>query len=92
VAGVPLPVDPVPPVLVPPVPVPVDPVLVDPVLVDPVFGPPDVVSVGLAVGPPVPGPVPGELDAGVAGVEEPPAGADEDTVAVGLAVLDGLAL
>jgi hypothetical protein len=50
------------------------------------------VSVGLAVGPPVPGPVPGELDAGVAGVEEPPAGADEDTVAVGLAVLDGLAL
>jgi hypothetical protein len=83
VVGVPLPVDPVPPVLVPPVPVPVD-----PVLVDPVFGPPDVVSVGLAVGPPVPG----DLDAGVAGVEEPPAGADEDTVAVGLAVLDGLAL
>jgi hypothetical protein len=82
-----LPVDPVPPVLVPPVPVPVD-----PVFVDPVFGPPDVVSVGLAVGPPVLGPVPGELDAGVAGVEEPPAGADGDTVALGLAVLDGLAL
>jgi hypothetical protein len=93
-----LPVDPVPPVTVPPVTVlagalpagalPPVPVLVDPVLVDPVAGPSDAVSVGLVLAPPEPG----ELDAGVAGVEEPLPGVDEDAGALGLAVLDGLAV
>jgi hypothetical protein len=91
-----LPVDSVPPVVVlvdplpvgplPPVPVLVDPVLVDPVLVDPVAGPSDAVSVGLVLAPPGPD----ELDAGEAGVEEPLPGVDEDAVALGSAVLDGL--
>jgi hypothetical protein len=79
----PLPVDPL-----PLVPVLVDPVLVDPVLVDPVAGPSDAVSVGLVLAPPGPG----ELDAGEAGVEEPLPGVDEDAGALGLAVLDGLAV
>ena len=90
-----MPVDPLPAVAapavpVPAVPVPVDPVFVDPVLVDPVSVPPEVVvvSVGLVLGPPVPG----ELDAGEVGVEELLPGADEDTVALGLAVLDGVAV
>jgi hypothetical protein len=88
-----LPVDSVPPVvvLVDPLPVgplPVVPVLVDPVLVDPVAGPPDAVSVGLVLA----SPGPDELDAGEAGVEEPLPGVDEDAVALGLAVLDGLAV
>ena len=64
-----------------------------PVLVDPTAGPSDGESVGLVLGPPVTG----ELDAGVAGVEEPLPGVDEDAGALGLlagllAVLDGLAL
>ena len=63
----------------PPVPVLVDPVLVDPVLVDPVAGPSEAVSVGLALAPPVPG----EFDAGEAGVEEPLPGVDEDAGALG---------
>ena len=93
-----MPVDPVPPVTVPPVTVlagalsagalPPVPVLVDPVLVDPMAGPSDAVSVGLVLAPPEPG----ELDAGVAGVEEPLPGVDEDAGALGLAVLDGLAV
>jgi len=85
-----LPVDPLPAVAASAVPVPVDPVFVDPVLVDPVSVPPEVVvvSVGLVLGPPVPG----ELDAGEAGVEELLPGAGEDTVALGLAVLDGVAV
>ena len=59
-----------------------------PVLVDPMAGPSDGESVGLGLAPPVTG----ELDAGVAGVEEPLPGVDEDAVAFGLlAVLDGLA-
>ena len=63
-----------------------------PVLVDPTAGPSDGESVGLVLGPPVTG----ELDAGVAGVEEPLPGVDEDAGAFGLlagllAVLDGLA-
>jgi hypothetical protein len=66
-------------------PVLVDPVLVDPVLVDPVPVLPEAVSVGLVLGPPVPG----EFDAGEAGVEELLPGADEDPVALGLAALDG---
>ena len=62
------------------------------VLVDPTAGPSDGESVGLVLGPPVTG----ELDAGVAGVEEPLPGVDEDAGAFGLlagllAVLDGLA-
>jgi len=90
-----LPVDPFPvvpvlvdPVLVPVVPVLVDPVLVDPVLVDPVSGPPEAVSVGLVLAPPVPD----ELDAGGAGVEELLPGAGEDTVALGSAAFDGVAV
>ena len=90
-----MPVDPFPvvpvlvdPVLVPVVPVLVDPVLVDPVLVDPVSGPPEAVSVGLVLAPPVPD----ELDAGGAGVEEPLPGADEDTVALGWSAFDGVAV
>ena len=63
-----------------------------PVLVDPTAGPSDGESVELVLGPPVTG----ELDAGVAGVEEPLPGVDEDAGAFGLlagllAVLDGLA-
>jgi len=59
-----------------------------PVLVDPMAGPSDGESVGLGLAPPVTG----ELDAGVAGVEEPLPGVDEDAGAFGLlAVLDGLA-
>jgi hypothetical protein len=81
-----LPVDPVPDDPFPVVPVLVDPVLVDPVLVDPVFTPPEVVSVGLVLA----RPVPDELDAGGAGVEELLPGVDEDTVALGLAAFDGV--
>jgi hypothetical protein len=66
----------------------VDPVLVVPVLVDPVSAPPEAVSVGLVLAPPVPG----ELDVGGAGVEEVLPGADEDTVALGLAAFDGVAV
>ena len=59
-----------------------------PVLVDPMAGPSDGESVGLVLALPVTG----ELDAGVAGVEEPLPGVDEDAGAFGLlAVLDGLA-
>ena len=63
-----------------------------PVLVDPMAGLSDGESVGLVLGPPVTG----ELDVGVAGVEEPLPGVDEDAGAFGLlagllAVLDGLA-
>jgi len=63
-----------------------------PVLLDPMAGLSDGESVGLVLGPPVTG----ELDAGVAGVEEPLPGVDEDAGAFGLlagllAVLDGLA-
>jgi hypothetical protein len=86
-----LPVDPflVVPVLVDPVLA--GPVLVDPVLVDPVSTPPEVVSVGLVLAPPVPD----EFDAGGAGgagVEERLPGVDEDTVALGLAAFDGVAV
>ena len=78
------------PVLV--APVLVDPVLVDPVLVDPVLAvpltvPPEAVSVGLVVAPPEPG----VLDAD-GGVEDALPGADEDSVALGVAVLDGVAV
>ena len=59
-----------------------------PVLVDPMAGPSDGESVGLVLPPPVTG----ELDSGVAGVEEPLPGVDEDAGAFGLlAVLDDLA-
>ena len=50
-----------------------------PVLVDPMAGPFDGESVGLVLAPPVTG----ELDAGVAGVEEPLPGVDEDAGAFG---------
>jgi hypothetical protein len=88
-----LPVDPVPPVTVPPVtvlvgPVPAVPPPSVPVFVDPAAGPPEFVSVGLVLTPPVPG----ELDVGGAGVEGVLPGVDEDTVAWGLAFLDGLAV
>jgi hypothetical protein len=69
------------------------PLLVDPsppvlVLFDPMAGPSDGESVGLVLVPPVTG----ELDVGVAGVEEPLPGVDEDAGAFGLlAVLCGLA-
>jgi hypothetical protein len=76
-----LPVDPVSPVTVL-----VDPFPVDPVFVDPVCGPPEFVSVGLVLAPPVTG----ELDAGEADVEEPLPGVDADAGALGLAALDGL--
>ena len=69
----------VPPLAVPPPSV--------PVFVDPAAGPPEFVSVGLVLALPVPG----ELDVGEAGVEEPLPGVDEDAGALGLAVLDGLA-
>ena len=59
-----------------------------PVLVDPMAGPSDGESVGLVLAPPVAG----ELDVGVAGVEEPLPGVDEDAGAFGLpVVLAGLA-
>ena len=57
-------------------------------LVDPVSAPPEAVSVGLVLAPPVPD----ELDAGGAGVEELLPGADEDTVALGLSAFDGVAV
>jgi hypothetical protein len=81
-----LPVDPF-----PVVPVLAVPVLAGPVLVDPVSTPPEVVSVGLVLAPPVPD----EFDAGGAGgagVEERLPGVDEDTVALGLAAFDGVAV
>jgi hypothetical protein len=73
-------------------PLPAGPLPPVPVLVDPMAGLSDGESVGLVLGPPVTG----ELDAGVAGVEEPLPGVDEDAGAFGLlagllAVLDGLA-
>ena len=59
-----------------------------PVLVDPTAGPFD----GESVGPVLPPPVTGEVDAGVVGVEEPLPGVDEDAGAFGLlAFWDGLA-
>ena len=79
-----MPVDPF-----PVVPVFVDPVFVDPVFVDPVPAPPEAVPVGLVL---VPSPGPGELDVGEAGVEELLPGVDEDTVALGLAFLGGVAV
>jgi len=80
------------PLLVPAGPLPAGPLPPVPVLVDPMAGLSDGESVGLVLGPPVTG----ELDAGVAGVEEPLPGVDEDAGAFGLlagllAVLDGLA-
>jgi hypothetical protein len=89
--GVTLPVDPVlavPPLAVPPLAVPplaVPPSSV-PVFVDPAAGPPEFVSVGLVLAVAVPG----EIDVGEAGVEEPLPGVDEDAFAWGLAFLDGL--
>ena len=50
-----------------------------PVLVDPMAGPSDGESVGLVLPPPVTG----ELDVGVAGVEEPLPGVDADAGAFG---------
>jgi hypothetical protein len=88
VAPVAAPVDPplaVPPPTVPPLAVPPPAV---PVFVDPAAGPSEAVSVGLALAPPGPA----ELDAGGAGVEEPLPGVDEDAVALGLALLDGVAV
>ena len=69
---------------------PTGPLLPVPVLVDPTAGPFDGESVGLVLPPPVTG----ELDVGVAGVEETLPGLDEDAGAFGclLAVLDGLAV
>jgi hypothetical protein len=69
-------------------PLPAGPLPPVPVLVDPMAGLSDGESVGLVLGPPVTG----ELDAGVAGVEEPLPGVDEDAGALGLAFLDGGAL
>jgi hypothetical protein len=63
-------------------------VLVDPVLVDPVSTPPEAVSVGLVLTPPVAD----EFDAGGAGVEELLPGAGEDTVALDSAAFDGVAV
>jgi hypothetical protein len=71
----------------PAVPPPSVPVFV-PVFVVPTAGPPEAVSVGLVLVLPVPG----ELDADEADVEEPLPGVDEDAGAFGgFAVLDGLA-
>jgi hypothetical protein len=72
------------------VPLLVEPLPPVPVLFDPVAGPFDAVSVGLVLALPEPG----ELDVGVAGVEETLPGLDEDAGAFGclLAVLDGLAV
>jgi hypothetical protein len=85
-----LPVDPVLPVTVlvdplPAVPPPAVPPPSVPVFVDPAAGPSEFVSVGLVLALAVPG----ELDAGEAGVEEALPGVDEDAVALGLAFLDG---
>jgi hypothetical protein len=66
----------------------VDPLPPVPVLFDPMAGPFDGESVGLVLAPPEPG----ELDAGVAGVEGPLPGVDEDAGALGLAALDCLAV
>jgi hypothetical protein len=66
----------------------VDPLPPVPVLFDPTAGPSDGESVGLVLAPPEPG----ELDAGVAGVEGPLPGVDEDAGALGLAALDCLAV
>jgi hypothetical protein len=66
----------------------VDPLPPVPVLFDPVAGPFDGESVGLVLAPPEPG----ELDVGVAGVEEPLPDVAEDAGALGLAALDGLAV
>jgi len=66
----------------------VDPLPPVPVLFDPMAGPSDGESVGLVLAPPVTG----ELDVGVAGVEGPLPGVDEDAGALGLAALDGLAV
>jgi hypothetical protein len=88
-----LPVDPF-----PVVPVLVDPVLVDPVLVGPVSVPPEAVPVeavpveAVPVGLVLALPVPDEFDAGGADVEELLPGADEDTVALGSAAFDGVAV
>jgi hypothetical protein len=57
----------------------VDPLPPVPVLVDPMAGLPDGESVGLVLVLPEPG----ELDVGVAGVEEPLPGVDEDAGALG---------
>jgi hypothetical protein len=76
-------VDPLPAVPLPAVPPPSV-----PVFVDPAAGPPEAVSVGLVLAPAVPG----ELDVGGAGVEEPLPAVDEDAGALGLAFLDGGAL
>jgi hypothetical protein len=81
-----LPVDPF-----PVVPALVVPVLVVTVLVVPVFTPPEAVSVGLVLAPPVPD----EFDAGGAGgagVEELLPGAGEDTMSLGPAAFDGVAV
>ena len=60
-----------------------------PVLVDPMAGPFDGESVELVLA----GPVTGEIEAGVTGVEEPLPGGDEDAGAFGLlAVWDGSAV
>jgi hypothetical protein len=79
-------------VLVAPLPadsLPAGPLLPVPVLAGPMAGPFDGESVGLVLA----GPVTGELDAGVAGVEEPLPGVDEDAGAFGLlAVWDGSAV
>jgi hypothetical protein len=79
-------------VLADPLPVdslPAGPLPLVPVLVDPTAGPVDGESVGLVLA----GPVTGELDTGVAGVEEPLPGVDEDAGAFGLlAVWDGSAV
>ena len=81
-----MPVDPF-----PVVPALVAPVLVVTVLVVPVFTPPEAVSVGLVLAPPVPD----EFDAGGAGgagVEELLPGAGEDTMSLGPAAFDGVAV
>ena len=83
-----MPVDPALPVTVLVDPLPAVPPPSVPVFVDPAAGPPEFVSVGLVLAPPVTG----ELDVGEAGVEEPLPGVDEDAGALGLAALDGLAV
>jgi hypothetical protein len=70
----------------PVVPVLAGPLLAGPVLVDPMSTPPEAVSVGLVLAPPVPD----EFDAGGAGVEELLAGAGEDPVDLGSAAFDGV--
>jgi hypothetical protein len=72
-------VDPVLPVTVLVDPVPAVPPMSVPVFVDPAAGPPEFVSVGLVLTPPVPG----ELDVGEAGVEEPLPDVDEDAGVLG---------